>query len=384
MRMVHTADWHIGRMLCDVPLLEDQRVFLDRLCERLAALQADLLVIAGDLFDRSVPSAEAVELLDAALWRIVGEMGIPVVAVAGNHDSPARLAFASRLYREGGLYLAGRYTGRIDRVELRDRYGPVRFYLLPYLVPEAVRRQIADSHPDARGADAIFRAVCEREEDFDPGMRNVLVTHGFFTGSGAAPVLSDSEMGVGGGDAIGIGPATDFDYIALGHLHSAQPAGLPHARYAGSPLPYSLSEAGRPKSLTVIDLGPKGERTITTEPIRPLRALRILTGRYDTLLAAGREDPNPDDYIFAVLEDDGIVPDAMGGLRAVYPNMLGVRFALLERENEAVLQARPDRHDSLEALFAGFYQDLRGETIPEARARLVHEIAQRVREGEEG
>lgn len=381
MRIVHTSDWHIGKAIGDFSMLEDQRYILNELVDFLVRQQAELLIIAGDLYDRSVPPAEAVALLDDVLYRIASTAGVPIVAVSGNHDSPQRLSFASRLYERSGLYLEGVYRKDIRRISLRDEYGRLNVYCLPYIEPALVRADFPGEH--IHSYDDAFRAVIEHNlPRIDFSERNVLVTHGFFSflRNPDSVERSDSEIALGGADLIDAAYLRDFDYAALGHLHRPQTAGREHLRYSGSPLKYSVSESGTRKSITTVDLREKGEMSVKRYELSPLHDLRTVRGSFDELCAT----PATEDYIYAELTDDSLIPGAMERLRTVFPNILGMCLLSRERERGAVVNAAASvKAKTPLALFEEFYGALRGEPITEARKALAEDVLTTLAGGEE-
>ena len=287
MRIVHTADWHIGRMLYEYSLIEDQMHFANSLEKFLIEAKADVLIIAGDVFDKSVPSTEAVKLLDDILYNLIANIGIAVFIVAGNHDNGKRLGYCSRLYKETGLHIVGEYSGKIEKVTLKDNYGNVNFFMLPYLQPTDVRQYF--SGEKIKTYDDAYKIVLENNKiQLNLKERNIMVAHGFFSPIGniseKSIITSDSEVSVGGADIADAGYFDEYDYTALGHLHSPQDVVKNTVRYSGSPLKYSLSEAGRDKSLTVIDIYEKGRISINLKSIKPLHDLVVLKDSFDNLL----------------------------------------------------------------------------------------------------
>lgn len=372
MKMIHTADWHIGRTLCERSLLEDQQYFLDQLITLLAEEQADVLLIAGDLYDRSVPPAAAVSLLDRAFCRILEETPAKILAISGNHDSGQRLSFASSLLKAGGLYIASMFQKELEEVVLHDAFGEVHFFLMPYFDPAAVRNQFEE--PIKSHDDLVRALLAQNAHRFDPANRNVLVAHGFFCWIGEDCVLSDSEISIGGADMVSARCLEPFDYAALGHLHAPQRVGRDTIRYAGSLLKYSASEARQHKSVCIAELKEKGSLSVRLETIPPLHELRQVEGPIDELLAACPEN-GCTDYLFAKLTDKGEILDPMNRLRTVYPNILGLSF---DRENEegdtVCLQADKLESRPPETLFAEFFEKMTGEPPNDAEQALVAEV----------
>ena len=365
MRLIHLGDLHLGKFVLEVSMLEEQRAFLRYLADYAAANAVDAVLLAGDIYDRSVPPAEAVQVLDE-FWCARHRAGIPVLAVPGNHDSPERLAFGSRLFASEGIHMAGPYDGTLPVVELRDAYGPVRVYLLPFLKPVMVRAAL---EAEVAGTDEAVRAALAVSPP-DPACRNILVAHQFVCAGGLTPAVCDSETPcVGGSEPVDASAFDAFDYVALGHLHRAQKMGRETVRYAGSPLRYSLSEAAHVKSFPVVTLGEKGRVDIELVPIVPRRQLRRIQGELTALLQAGLEDPDGrEDYIWAVLEEDALNPAER--LRAVYPHLLHVETAqpAVPDEETGEAEAAPQ---SVGELFAAFYAEMTGRPLTGEQRAVV-------------
>ncbi|MGI5895667.1 MAG: exonuclease SbcCD subunit D [Oscillospiraceae bacterium] len=372
MKIIHTADWHIGRSIGEHSMLEDQRAYLKQLATLLRNEQADALVIAGDLYDRSVPPADAVQLVDETFSEIVTGLGIPILAIAGNHDSRRRLSFANRLLSQQGLYLEGEIKKEIEKVILRDSFGPVNFYLLPFLQAADVRVFFPDE-PLHSLQDAYNLLLSRTVAALDRRERNVLVSHGFFAAAEHCIPSTASESAVGGSDLIVTDLFQAFDYVALGHIHSPQNVGLPQARYAGSILKYAVDEAAQRKQLWCVELGEGHNIQITDRTIQPMRDLRILRGDFDELLRSAQDSNQSNkDYVFAELTQSEPVIDAVARLRAVYPNILGLKYTgrswnLTQRDQTAdTLKSK-----SPSELFADFYKELTGESLPEQKREIV-------------
>ncbi len=382
MRLLHTSDWHIGKTLFEYSLLDDQQAFLNTLYEILKAEQIDVLLISGDLFDRSVPSAQAVKVLDDALWNIAGEMGITVLAIAGNHDSPQRLTFGERLGRQMGVRIVGGAEKEIVKVTLEDQWGPVHFYLLPYLQP-ADLRPLYPQEEISTFQDAYSFLLEENQPRMDFSQRNVLLLHGFFaplSGSAKANLLtSESETVVGGTDLVDANLFDHFDYCAAGHLHLPQTPSA-NLRYSGSPLKYSLSEAGTPKSVTIVELGEKGNLSVREQLIPPLRDLQVITGSIQQLLSPiFLPFEQQENYIFAQLTDKSLVLHAMEKLSVLYPNILGLRYLALESDaSETVTLGAQKRQEPLPNLFDQFFATIKGEEMSAQQHKIMDKIYEKL------
>lgn len=322
MKLLHIADLHIGKRVNEFNMIEDQRYILNQILRITEETQPDAVLIAGDVYDKCQPSAEAVELLDEFLTLITSRVR-KVLMISGNHDSPERLGFGSRILKKNGLHIGGVFEGSLSKVVLKDEYGKVNLYLLPFIKP-AMARPYFDIPLETY--DSTLRAVLSRES-LPAGDRNVLLAHQFVTSGAAEPERSDSEsLSLGGLDNVDVSCFEGFDYVALGHIHGPQKIGRDTVRYAGSPLKYSFSEARHKKSAVLVELGAKGDWDIRLIPLEPLRDMRRIWGPLEQLLKAGREDGGIRDYIHATLTDEEEIYDAVGKLRRVYPNLMALEF----------------------------------------------------------
>ncbi len=355
MKFIHLADLHLGRRLGGYSLIEDQEVILDDILGIIDEEKPDFVIAAGDVYDKLSPSGEAVALLDRFLTELSGR-SLPVFIIAGNHDSPERIAFGARIMNRSGIYFSPVYDGRAEKITLTDEYGDVNIYLLPFLRAAEVRRFFPDRDiPDT--AAAVRTAVGAMEVDLN--CRNIIVSHQFVTGG----ITSDSERGaVGGTDGVPAEQYSFFDYAALGHLHFAQSVGGEHIRYGGTPLKYSVSEANQHKSVTVCELGEKGTPVrVTQRELHPLRDLRVLKGSYDELIAGGS-----DDFVQIILADLERIPDAQKRLHAVYPHLLGVSYEYeAKREDLVIEEGGEARTASPAELFEEFYANANGMEMTE-------------------
>jgi len=371
MRFLHTSDWHLGKTLCNANLLEDQAHALEQVAAMVKETRAEALVVAGDLYDRAVPPKEAVALLDDALNRIVRGLGVPVLIIAGNHDSPERLGFASGFLGAQGLHVAGTLEAAAPVL-----IGSAAFHLLPYADPVMARHALQDegirTHQDALAAQ-LARARAAHPE----GRRFIAVAHAFVAGGEG----SDSELGlaVGGTGEVDAALFRDCDYAALGHLHRPQVAGYPHVRYAGSLLKYSASEATHVKALTLVELPEYGPAHTESLPLTPRRDLRRLRGHFDDLMRGPQG--NPDDYLFLDLLDEGPVLDAMARLRQIYPNILGIQPAPSAAPTQDIARTA-DRDLDPALLFETFFQDTAGREMDAEERALFHAVAERLLSGE--
>lgn len=321
MKFLHLADLHLGKRYNEFSLIGDQKYILDEIVGIFDAERCDGVIIAGDIYDKSVPSAEAVELFDGFL-NALAERGAQVFAISGNHDSAERIAFGSRLMSLGGVHFSPVYSGAVEPVKLHDKYGVVNVYMLPFIKPATVRRffggQTIENYNDAVKAAVNAMNVDTRE-------RNVLVVHQFVTGASHSGSEEFVVGDLGNVDAEIFAP---FDYTALGHVHGAQNVGSPAVRYSGTPLKYSLSEAKNEKSVTVVELGPKGDLAVRTVALKPLRDVVEIRGTYEELTKRSFYGGTTltGDLVHVVLTDEEEVPDALGKLRLIYPDITSLRY----------------------------------------------------------
>ncbi len=376
MKWFHLSDLHLGRRLCEVPLLSDQAHILSQILAMTAEERPDGVLIAGDVYDKPVPSAEAVGLLDDFLVRL-SRQGVPAYLISGNHDSAERLSFGGRLMAAGGVHVAPVYSGQVEPIVLADQYGPVYLYLLPFLKPAHVRRFFPEASIESY-TDAVAAVVSAME--IDPAVRNVLVAHQFVTGSVRC---ASEEVSVGGTDNVDVSVFDGFDYVALGHLHSPQRAGRDTVRYCGTPLAYSFPEAEQEKSVTVVELKEKGTVSLRTLPLTPLRRLGELRGTYEELTC--RQFYEGTDYqsryLRVVLTDEEDVVDAAVKLRMVYPGLMQVAYDNHRTQAAGVPELESERRSPLE-LLEEFYEGQNGQPMGDAQRQLARELMEQIWEGE--
>jgi DNA repair protein SbcD/Mre11 len=386
LKILHTGDWHLGKIVNQVYMTEDQEYILEELIRIIEEEKPDVLVIAGDIYDRAVPPVEAVELLDRTFNRILRSQGIPILAIAGNHDSPERLGFCSGIMEGSGLFIEGGLKETIRKVTLTDSFGPVNFYLIPYADPAEARAVFKDE--EIRSHEDAFKAVLKRiRGTMDPKERNVVLGHGFITGA-AALEQSDSErpLSIGGTDYVDAGLFQGFEYTALGHLHSAQKVTDAGIRYAGSLLKYSFSEVRHHKSAVLVTLRQKGEGLeIELKPLKPIREMRIIKGKLPELIKAG-EASTSQDYIRAVLTDEGELIDPMNKLRTVYPNVLEL---VREGRDRTAGDSRTSagegyKHKTKMELFRSFYENITGEQLTNDKEEVMRTVIGQVDKEERG
>lgn len=383
MKILHTSDWHIGRSLCEFSLLEDQEAWLDQMEQVIQEHQVDAVLAAGDLFDRSMPAADAVALMDHIFSRLVGKLGVKVLGIAGNHDSPRRIDYGSSLLEASGLYLAGSVSTTLRKVVLQDTWGPVNIFLLPYFTLPQLRALFPQDPPTSL-SQGFARLLEENAGQMDLSQRNLLVCHGFFLrmsrgGEADKPLTGSAgqELQLGTSELVDLSPADGFDYIALGHIHRPQLAGRPTARYCGSPLRYSLSEAQVPNAFLLLDWQEKGQLTVESIPVRPRRQLQVLHGSFEQVLHAWEDPASPvsrEDYVFANITGNSAILNAMTQLREVFPNALGLQFCSTAPTSSQALGPQLAELP-LEELFSRFYRQVTDEELTPQQQQLVQQLA---------
>lgn len=391
MKIVHTGDWHIGKVVNEFSMIDDQRFYLDRIIDLLKEEKADVFIIAGDIYDRSVPPAEAVELLDNIFNKIILELNIPVLAISGNHDSPERLSFGNKLLVDKKLYIEGLFNKEIKKVTLKDEYGNVNFYLLPYVDPAKVRLAFGNDEIKTHN-DAMKFLMNNLKSQINEGERNVLITHGYITNYSEDEdenylEVSDSErpLSMGGTELVDVKNFDFLNYVALGHLHGPQKVGSDKVRYSGSLLKYSVSEWKQRKSVSIIDLNGDGEVEVQLKELPVLRDLRVIRGPLEELLKReNHHGTNLEDYVFVELTDEGEILDAISKIRAVFPNVMGLKMVNLVNDNlDSKTSASGNfREKSMEELFNEFYINLKGKPMEEDRLKEVFSLLEEVERGE--
>ena len=375
MRFIHLSDLHLGKRVNEFSMLEDQQYILWEILRIIEQEKPDAVFIAGDVYDKSVPPAEAVTLLDEFLVRLAG-MKLQVFMISGNHDSAERIAFGGRLLDGSGIHISPAYNGEIRPYETRDEYGTVRIWMLPFVKPADVRRFDPDGETGSY-TDAVRTVVARMNPD--PSVRNILIAHQFVTGA----ERSDSEdVSVGGTDNVDASVFDVFDYTALGHIHGPQKIGRETVRYCGTPLKYSFSEKDHVKSVTVVDAGAKGDITVRTVPLAPKHDMREIRGTYNELtLRANYEGTAVDDYLRVVLTDEEDVPDAMARLRTIYPNIMKLDYDNTRTRTSPEMAAAEKIEKKSEIdLFDEFYTSQNGQGLSGEQRAFCAELLRSIKE----
>jgi len=395
MKIIHTGDWHIGKIVNEFSMIEDQRFVLEELIEIIKEEKPDAIVIAGDLYDRSIPPVEAVELLNDVFNRILLELKVPILAIAGNHDSSERLSFASEILSKNNLYIAGLFDKNIKTITIEREEEKLNFFLLPYADPKEVKHIYQDEEIQTHD-DAMRKVIEVINENLNKDENNILIAHGYVTfmseealntekneeNKRAGLQISSSErpLSIGGTDLINGSHFDSFNYTALGHLHGPQKVGSDKIRYSGSILKYSFSEVNHKKGIAVVEINKTGEVSVRHKELKPRRDMRIIKGPINELIKPEvyiRD--NVEDYIYAILTDEEELIDPITKLRAVYPNIMGLhREEGREKEESKTSAAIGFQNKSKVKLFEEFYESITGRKLTENKLSLITEIVEDV------
>ena len=375
MKLIHLSDLHIGKRVNEVSMIEDQAYILAQILRIIDDERADAVLIAGDVYDKSVPSAEAVTLFDDFLCRLA-QRKLPVLIISGNHDSPERLAFGNRLMDNCGIYISPVYDGSVRCITLNDQHGAVNFYLLPFIKPAHVKRYFGDK-PIESYTDACRVAV--EQMPIDLTQRNVLLTHQFVTG---AATCESEEISVGGSDNVDASVFECFDYVALGHLHGPQNIGSNQIRYCGTPLKYSFSEEAHHKSVTVVELGKKGQIELHLHPLQPKHDMRSIRGTFAEVTdKAFYLNTAVKDYLHVVLTDEEDVPEAIGRLRVIYPNIMKLSYDNTRtRTNQLIDGAADVQRKSPLQLFDELYERQNNQPMSDEQRSFTQQLIESIQE----
>ena len=375
LKFIHLSDLHIGRRVNEYSMLEDQEYILGKIINIIDGERPDGVFIAGDVYDKSIPSAEAVRSFDNFLTRLA-KRNTAVFIISGNHDSPERVAFGGRLMNKSGIYISPVYDGKIEPVVMEDEYGKVNIYMLPYIKPAHVRTVFGDDDTVITYTDALRRAIDEL--DVNTEERNIMITHQFVTG---AERTESEEKSVGGIDNVDVSVFDRFDYTALGHLHRPQNCGSEKVRYCGTPLKYSLSEVNDEKSVTVVELTDK--LNIKTIPLKPKRDMREIRGMFNVIVSHDFYDGTTyqEDYVYVKLTDEDEIPNAMGQLRTVYKHIMEIKYDNERMRSDTEIDAAQIIEKKQPAeYFAEFYEGINGKPMSDIQRKFVDELIERVKE----
>lgn len=373
MKIMHLSDLHIGKKVNEYSMLQDQIYILKEILQIIDDEKVETVIIAGDVYDRSLPPNEALELFDEFLYQLSGR-NVNVFVISGNHDSPERISYGGRMMTENKIFLSPVYDGNVKPITLNDDYGEVNFYLLPFIRPADIRRYFPDENIE-NYTDAVKVAIDNMNVDFSE--RNILVTHQFVTGA----ELSESEdIIVGGTDNVSGEVFDGFDYVALGHIHREQTVGKDNIRYCGTPLKYSFSEAKNIKSVTILDFNDKGNIEYSKIPLTPFRDMREIRGTYYELtLKSSYESTNTEDYLHITLTDEEDIPDAIGKLRSIYPNIMKLDYDNLRTRGSGTVDAIENiESKSPFELFADLFKQQNNQDMSEEQEEIMRNLIDKI------
>lgn len=373
MKIMHLSDLHIGKKVNEYSMLQDQIYILKEILRIIDNQKVETVIIAGDVYDRSLPPNEALELFDEFLYQL-SSRNVNVFVISGNHDSPERISYGGRMMTENKIFLSPVYDGNVKPITLNDDYGEVNFYLLPFVRPADIRRYFPDENIE-NYTDAVKVAIDNMNVDFSE--RNILVTHQFVTGA----ELSESEdIIVGGTDNVSGEVFDGFDYVALGHIHREQTVGKDNIRYCGTPLKYSFSEAKNIKSVTILDFNDKGNIEYSKIPLTPFRDMREIRGTYYELtLKSSYESTNAEDYLHITLTDEEDIPDAIGKLRSIYPNIMKLDYDNLRTRGSGTVDAIENiESKSPFELFADLFKQQNNQDMSKEQEEIMRNLIDKI------
>lgn len=386
MKIIHTGDWHIGKIVNEFSMIEDQKIVLEQLINIIKKEKPNALIIAGDLYDRSIPPVEAVELLDMTFNKILLDLKVPILAIAGNHDSPERLAFGSRILTENGLHIAGSFDKEkreIKKVILKSNNENFNFYLLPYCDPKEIKHIFQDDKISTHD-DAMRVLIDIIKKDLNKNEKNVLITHAYtnFIKDNQSLEVSQSErpLSIGGTDIVNAEYFSEFTYTALGHLHKPQKVKDNKIRYSGSLLKYSFSEVNHKKGATIVNINKYGEIEIDFREFKPKRDMRIIKGPLEKLISPEiYKGTNIEDYVYAFLTDEGELVDPIAKLRAVYPNIMGLsREEEIKKEDSKTSAGQGYKNKTKLQLFKEFYNSITGKDLEKESLQIITNVIEKI------
>lgn len=369
MRILHTADWHLGKVVQGVSMIEEQKYILHQLLEKIDLLKPDVVIVAGDLYDRSVPPVEAVQLLDTTFKTIVKDKNIPLLAIAGNHDSTSRINFGSDLFQSSGLYMQGKLNSSMKPVVLNDEFGEIAFYFIPFADPQEVRF-VFDDQAIRSNEQAMEKIVGAIDNTY---ARSVCIGHAFVTKNGVEednPDDGERPLSIGGSECVDANLFMNFNYTALGHLHQAHFVQDEKIRYSGSPLKYSISEENHKKGFLIIDIARDGSVDIEKQILTPLHDMRRIEGKMADILLM---EPS-DDYVYVTLLDESVIITPMEKIRTIFPNAMHIERQILRGELEVADLGESRQSMDSQTLFKAFYSEILGDLPDEEMQLLFNEL----------
>ena len=378
MKFIHLSDLHIGKRVNEFSMFEDQEYILAEIIKIIDNEKPDAVLIAGDVYDKTIPSSDAVTIFDNFLF-LLSERNLQVFVISGNHDSPERLSFAFRLIEKSGVHISPVYNGHIEPFKIEDEYGEVNIYMLPFIKPANVRR-FFDDREITSYTDAMNAAISEMNVNNED--RNILITHQFVTGANRT---ESEEISVGGTDNVDVSVFDDFDYVALGHIHRPQNCLSERVRYCGTPLKYSFSEVNDKKSVTIVELKEKGRLEVRTADLVPKHEMREIKGKYEEVTAKSfyENTTYQTDYMHITLTDEEDIPDGVGKLRSIYHNLMRLDYDNKRtRSNSQITGAENVQEKSPLELFSDFYELQNNQPLSEEQSEYIRTLIESIWEEE--
>ena len=377
MKLMHLSDLHLGKLVLEQSMIDDQKYILNQIIDIVKKEKVDIVLIAGDVYDKSIPTIEAVNLFSNFLTKLY-KLKVLVFVISGNHDSKDRLSFGNELFVDNGIYIEGIFNGNLRCETINDKYGKLNIYMLPFIKPVEIKRfyrdEIIDTYEDA------IKCIL-KHSSINKSERNIIMVHQFVTSLGEAVIRSDSEsISLGGIDNIDVTLFKDFDYVAMGHIHGPQKVGRETARYSGSPLKYSFSEVNQKKSVCIIEFNSKEDINISKIPLIPIRDMRVIKGPFDKLISKEIVNlENKNDYLDVILTDDDYIINAIGKLRKFYPNILKLEYENRISSNDVSDNIDIDKSNmSPIDLFSEFYKMQNGIELPAKKKKIIEEVIKEV------
>lgn len=377
MKLMHLSDLHLGKLVLEQSMIDDQKYILNQIIDIVKKEKVDIVLIAGDVYDKSIPTIEAVNLFSNFLTKLY-KLKVLVFVISGNHDSKDRLSFGNELFVDNGIYIEGIFNGNLRCETINDKYGKLNIYMLPFIKPVEIKRfypdEIIDTYEDA------IKCIL-KHSSINKSERNIIMVHQFVTSLGEDVIRSDSEsISLGGIDNIDVTLFKDFDYVAMGHIHGPQKVGRETVRYSGSPLKYSFSEVNQKKSVCIIEFNSKGDINISKIPLIPIRDMRVIKGPFDKLISKEIINlENKNDYLDVILTDDDYIINAIGKLRKFYPNILKLEYENKISSNEVSDNIDIDKNNmSPIDLFSEFYKMQNGIELPMKKKKIIEEVIKEV------
>ncbi len=388
MKILHLADMHLGKILQEQSLLEDQEYILKQIIEKIKKENVEIILISGDIYDRSVPPTEAINLLDNFLNTLIKKLQKKVFIISGNHDSKERLGFGSKIFEDDGLYIESKYTGTLKKVQLEDEYGKINIYMLPFTKPAEVRKYFENSEEEIISYNEAIHEVIQKEK-INEKERNIILVHQFVTAGANIPERTESEViSLGGIDNVDISNFDKFDYVAIGHVHRPQKIGRETARYAGTMLKYSFSEINHKKTMPILEFKEKGNINTQLLELIPLRDMREIKGPIEELIKKENyEKTNTDDYMKVTITNEEPIYDAIGQIRKIYPNTLKLEIknskTALNQEEQITdlekIKKKIKNRNEIE-LFNEFYKIQNNNELNKKQKEILEKIVKEIKE----